>query len=106
MREDFATHHIPPVSLSDIRVSQHAVEQFIRRSGTGRKPEAIPGKLLRMLAHSKELRKKDATFSLLRYNCQPARYFEGSTWILVVVGDTLATCYQGKLSDFEAAIPL
>lgn len=83
------------------RVSQHAIDRFISRSGTSRQLEKVEFKLERMLARSKEVYKKNATLSLLNNRGKEARYFLCANWILVVVDGVMTTCYQPNLKDFK-----
>lgn len=92
-------------NLPGIEVTEHAVDQFIARSGTKQSREKIYRKLKLMYGKANEVRKKDATMSLLNNNIKPARYFERMGWILVVVDEKITTCYKAKLANFEPTSP-
>lgn len=85
----------------NVRASQHAIDQFILRSGTQRGREKIGPKLEKMLSRSREVFKKNATISLLNNNGKEARYFHRASWVLVVVDGVITTVYQPSMKDFK-----
>ncbi|RME23490.1 MAG: hypothetical protein D6800_09790 [Candidatus Zixiibacteriota bacterium] len=87
-------------TVDKVTPTQHAIEQFIARSGSKRSPDQVAAKLKRMLTVAQEVRKKDATLTLLNNGCANARYFRCKTWVLVVVDDRIVTCYQPRMKEF------
>lgn len=87
--------------ILDTHVTQHAISQFITRSGSRKTNVKIQKKLQNMLLHAREVRKTNPITSLLNNRLREVRYFEKSGWILVVVEGRLTTCYQAKLRHFE-----
>lgn len=85
---------------TDLRVSQHAVVQFLARAGSTNTPERARERLERMVARGQEIYKKDATISLLNNGCVEARYILRRSWVLVVVKDVVVSCYQPRLREF------
>lgn len=89
-----------PLEATGLRVSQHAVVQFLARAGSTNTPERARERLERMVARGQEIYKKDATISLLNHGCVEARYILRRSWVLVVVNDVVVTCYQPRLRNF------
>lgn len=88
-----------------IYITQHAVEQFIKRSGSKRKPESIPKKLQHMHSRAREIIRTDATLSILNNGCVEAKYYLYKSWIMVVVDGKMTTCYLQPKGNLFIPVP-
>lgn len=74
------------------RISNHAITQYMKRSGLQNKDDAETG-LKKKLDRAREVELKDRQKMLINDDAEGAIYLKHKNWILVVKGDTLVTCY-------------
>lgn len=85
------------LAMPDIKVSAHALDRYMERSGMKKQTKA-ENRLKRMLRESVVVEPVEPVkvLGVINNGFQEALYLRSGGWILVVCDDTLATCYLAK----------
>ena len=88
--------------IPTITISQHAIEQFKKRSGSKKSPEALRTRLQDFLSQATQVKPigNYGAVQLLNHGLRPATYYSYGSWILVVEGSVLKTIHENESKRF------